>query len=59
MDIISERFELEPRIEYHSSSLTETHVSGKLQYDRSGFDFLSDFRTLVGKIYNFFVLDFF
>ena len=39
MVITSERFELEPRIECHSTSLTETHVSGKLQSDRSGFDF--------------------
>ena len=52
--ITSERFELEPQIKYHIKSLTETHLSGKLQSDRNGFGFLSDFRTLVGKIYNFF-----
>ena len=36
MDITFERFELEPRIEYHSTSLTVTHLSGKLQSDWSG-----------------------
>ena len=33
--ITFKRFELEPRIRYHSKALTETHLSGKFQPDRS------------------------
>ena len=40
IDITSERFELEPQIEYHIKSLTETHLSGKLQSDRSRLEFV-------------------
>ena len=59
IDITSERLELEPQIEYHIKSFTETHLSGKLQSDRSRLDFFSRFRTLVGEIYTVFVARFF
>ena len=40
MAITSERFELEPRIENHFESLTETHLSEKLQSDRANLNFV-------------------
>ena len=45
MVITPERFELEPQIEYHIKSLAETHLSGKLQSDRSRLEFFFGFQS--------------
>ena len=58
IDITSERFELEPQIEYHIKSFTEAHLSGKLQSDRSRLAFFRVSEHSLAKSTMFVLLDF-